>query len=76
MSHTEPFSYDRERALNLAKSGDYKDWVAICRKMQFEGWGIEIFDDVMFTEDLDLACSIWRASRARQSTPVSTSTGT
>ena len=73
MSDT-PHSYDRDRALTLAKSGDYEDWQAICRKMLFEGWGIQIFDDAAFTQDLNLACSISRASRSAKPVQLASST--
>ena len=63
MSGPQTYSYDRERALTLARSGDYEDWQAICRKMMFEGWGGEVFNESAFTYELDRACETARAVR-------------
>jgi hypothetical protein len=56
-SHAE----DRARALAFARSGDYENWQAICRKMLFDGWGVEIFSEAAFTAELDAICAQARA---------------
>lgn len=56
MSEARSFSEDRERALTLARSGQYDDWQAICRKMLFDGWGVAIFNEVAFTRELEATC--------------------
>ena len=66
------YSEDRERALTLAKTGDYAGWPAVCRKMLFDGWPIDMFNDVAFTEDVDLACSSSRAVRLVKFGPAET----
>jgi hypothetical protein len=63
MSETQTCSYDCERALTLARSGDYEDWQAICRKMLFDGWGVDIFNESAFTYELDRVCETARAVR-------------
>ena len=68
MSPTNTYADDRERALTLARSGDYEDWHAVCRKMLFDGGGIAIFNEVAFTNQVDLACAAARASRQEMST--------
>jgi hypothetical protein len=51
------YSEDRERALTLARSGDYEDWRAVCRKMLFDGWGVEVFNESAFTNEIDRICA-------------------
>ena len=58
-----PYSEDRERALNLARSGGYEDWRAVCRKMLFDGWGMQIFNEQAFTREIDLICARERSRR-------------
>ena len=56
MPETSTYEKDRTRALELAQSGAYEDWRAICRKMLFDGLGIEIFSEAAFTLELDAIC--------------------
>jgi hypothetical protein len=55
---------DRARALELAHTGQHEDWHAVCRKMVFEGYGIEIFNETAFTEEIDLICHRERGLKA------------
>jgi hypothetical protein len=52
-SHAE----ERERAIALATSGAYNDWHAVCRKMLFDGWDVEIFMDTDFISGIDRICA-------------------
>ena len=63
MSQTQAFTYsdDRNRALMLARSGAYDGWRAICTKMLFDGWRIEVFNETAFTNELEAICSRERA---------------
>jgi hypothetical protein len=54
---------DRACALTLARSGDYENWQGICRKMLFDGWGIEIFNESAFTHEIDTICARARADQ-------------
>jgi hypothetical protein len=55
MSNT--YAEGRERALRLARTGNYEDWHAVCRKMLYDGWGIEIFNEAAFTAEIDTLCA-------------------
>jgi hypothetical protein len=39
---------DRERALTLARSGDYVNWQGVCRRMMFDGFEVTAFTDEAF----------------------------
>jgi hypothetical protein len=69
MTQTISYSKERDYALALARSGQYADWHGICRKMFLDGWTVTVFTDRVFMDDVDLACSIARASRSRRPRP-------
>jgi hypothetical protein len=54
---TSRHSDDREQALTLARGGGYEDWRAVCRKMLFDGWGVEVFNETAFTAELNAICA-------------------
>ena len=56
-AQSSPYSVDRERALSLARSGCYEDWRAVCRKMVFDGWAIDVFNEHAFSQEIDLICA-------------------
>jgi hypothetical protein len=58
VSHQKPpHAEDRARALMLARSGNYENWQAVCRKMLFDGCSIEIFSESAFTHGIDTICA-------------------
>jgi hypothetical protein len=57
---------DRVRATLLARSGKYENWQAVCRKMLFDGWGVEIFNEAAFTAELDAICAREQANARQQ----------
>jgi hypothetical protein len=63
---------DRARALELAQTGEYEDWHGVCRKMVFEGYGIEIFNETAFTDEIDLICERERGLKAAVDTSPDT----
>jgi hypothetical protein len=58
-SHAE----ERKRAIALASSGAYENWHAVCRKMLFDGWDVEIFIDILSAGSTASALTTARANR-------------
>jgi hypothetical protein len=44
-------------ARDHARSGQYADWHAVCRKMLFDGYAVEIFEDRGIADEIDDLCA-------------------